>query len=180
MIGIIIYSTKDCSFLVNWITIVAVISLFIIFQVCQKNISKWHIISFVFRTQAVSKYMLWASTYIFFWIIYELLSFTELTNIRILSYAITIIWASILSLIIYWFCIYSNKIWWIWKRFSIMSKIRQEFYIFDRLTPEDYALTIRYNIGRKLILIVTIIRILNLFLIKMNMMGTNKNYTMIL
>ena len=151
---------------VSWLTELQLLQLFLsllYFRFAKNNISKWHIIAFIFRTQAVSRYMLWASTYIFFWIIYELLSFTKLTNLKILSYATTLIWASVLSVIIYWFCIYSNRIWWIWNRLSIINKIRQEFYFFERFRPEDYALIIRYNIGRKLILIVTIIWILNLF-----------------
>ena len=145
------------SFLINWATIIALVFIFLIFQVYQKISSKFNKIAYLFRTPAISKYLQWALTYTLFWIIFEMFSFEEFTSSRVLSYIIWIIFLWFTSLFIYWFVVYSNKNWWIWSRYHQIYKLRLEFTFFDCLIQENYAMIVRYNITRKLLLSATII-----------------------
>ena len=144
-------SNVTTNFFVNWTTIIVAILIFVMFHTCQKNMPTLRKITYFLRIQAISKYMLWASTYVFFWIIYELSSINELTDIRILSYAATLVFTWIISIFVYWFAIHSNKNWWIWTRYAKINNIRQDFRMLDIVKPRDYALIVRYSIGRKLV-----------------------------
>ena len=118
----------------------------------RKDSSKWSRLKSAFRVQVFSKYMLWASTYMLFWSLCELLNFHELFSSYVLSYIITIIILWVTSVLSYCFIIYPNEPWWIWNRYPQINKIRLEFWLLDRLKPWDYKLIIRYNLVRKLIL----------------------------
>ena len=100
--------------------------------------------------------MLWASTYMLFWIFYEFFSFRELIGMKIISFMFTIIFSCIFFIFCYCFVIYSNTNWWFWNRFDKINIIRKEFWLLDNLRPNDYKLIVRYNFWRKLILSLTI------------------------
>ena len=126
-----------------------------IFNIFKKGVSKWIRISYILRVQAFSKYMLWASTYMLFWALCELLAFHGLVNLHILSYIITIIIMLVASVLSYCFIIYPKEKWWIWSRYTQINKIRLNFSLLDSLNSSSYKLIIRYNLVRKLILSVT-------------------------
>ena len=63
------------SFLSNWGSIFIIIGIFILSQVCKKNIVQLKGFSFIFRIRIFSKYMYWASTYMIFWMLYEMVFF---------------------------------------------------------------------------------------------------------
>ena len=132
-------------------TIIVTCVIIIIFFVCKKdtNLSRK---LFCFKIQAFSKYMLWASAYLWYWAFYELFNLNEVTGLSIISFILTMIFFSIFLLFSYCFIVYPNKSWCLWSRFAQINKIRHEFLLFSNLNPNDYFLIIRYNFARKLIL----------------------------
>ena len=141
----------DCIFFLQWTTIIVTAWIFIIFNSFRKE-SKWIRISFILRVRVFSKYMFWASTYMLFWALWELLAFSRLVYLHILSYIITIIIMLVTSVLSYCFIIYPNEKWWIWNRYTQINKFRLEFSLLDTLNPSYYKFVIRYNLVRKLIL----------------------------
>ena len=144
-----------CIFFLKWTTIIVTAGIFMIFNIFKKGVSRWIRISYILRVQAFSKYMFWASTYMLFWALCELLAFRGLVNLQILSYIIAIIIMLVASVLSYCFIIYSNEKWWIWSRYTQINKIRLKFSLLDSLNSSSYKLIIRYNLVRKLILSVT-------------------------
>ena len=126
-----------------------------IFNSFRKDLPKWIRISYILRVQVFSKYMFWASTYMLFWALCELLAFSGLLNFHILSYAITVIIILVTSVLSYCFIIYPKEKWCIWNRYTQIKKIRLEFLLLDSLNSNSYELIIRYNLARKLILSAT-------------------------
>ena len=141
----------DCIFFLQWTTIIVTTWIFIIFNSFRKE-SKWIRISYILRVRVFSKYMFWASTYMLFWALWELLAFSGLVYLHILSYIITIIIMLVTLVLSYCFIIYPNEKWWIWNRYTQINKFRLEFSLLDTLNPSYYKFVIRYNLVRKLIL----------------------------
>ena len=145
----------SCIFLVNCLTIIIIVIIYVVFKASKKREEQWNKLLFILRTQAFSKYMFWASTYMLFCAFYELFNFSELASSRVLSYLFTLSFLWIGLLFAYCFLIYSNEEWCLWSRYSLISNIRKEFWFLDDLKLKDYILIIRYNFGRKVILSVT-------------------------
>ena len=121
----------------------------------RKDTSKCSRLYNIFRVQVFSKYVFWASTYMLFWALCELLALSGLENLHIFSYIITIIIMLVASILSYCFIIYPKENWWIWSRYTQINKIRLDFLLLDSLNSSNYKLIIRYNLVRKLILSVT-------------------------
>ena len=145
----------SCIFLVNCLTIIIIVIIYVVFKASKKREDKWIKLRFILRTQAFSKYMFWASTYMLFCAFYELFNFSELASSKVLSYIFTLSFLWIGLLFAYCFLIYSNEGWCLWSRYSLISSIRKEFWFLDGLKLKDYILIIRYNFGRKVIMSVT-------------------------
>ena len=141
-----------CIFFLKWTTIIVTAWIFMIYNSFRKDASKWIRISYILRVQVFSKYMFWASTYMLFWALCELLAFSGLINSHILSYVITVIIMLVTSVLSYCFIIYPKEKCWIWSRYTQINKIRLEFLLLDSLNSSNYKLIIRYNLARKLIL----------------------------
>ena len=147
------------SFMINWATILIVIWAFVLVILFNhlKIITNRYILH-IFRVNALAKYMFWASTYLAFWILHEIINMNELINFSLLLFVIELLLASVYSVLIYWLVIYSSQTWCIWSRIPYLKTLRKnEFKLLDHLKPTDYYLIIRYNLARKLLLSLTIL-----------------------
>ena len=91
------------------------------------------------------------SSYIYFWIWYEIFSFNELYNYEIVSYLFTLICTIFISLFTYWFVINPFSKWKLWSMFQKIHEIKLEFLLLENIKPNEYILIIKYNLVRNLI-----------------------------
>ena len=145
------------AFILNWASCIVIILIFAISQSIKNENSRWSNILFIIRTQTFSKYINWASTYIWFWVFYELFQFNEVINSMVLSYILTAFLFLIFALFTNWFIIYSKETWCVWIRYPRISKIRQEFWLIDRIDSKDYILAVRYILAKKLVFSLTVV-----------------------
>ena len=138
-------------FWINWITPLIIIFLFALIWLWKSKIAKTSKLSFYLRTQVFSKYMFFTSTYIYFWIWYEIFSFNELYSYEIVSYLFTLICTIFISLFTYWFVINPFSKWKLWSMFQKINEIKLEFLLLENIKPNEYILITKYNLVRKLI-----------------------------
>ena len=147
------------SFMINWSTILILILIFIFVLLLdhRKLITNRYILH-IFKAKALAKYMFWASTYLTFWILNEIINMNEFINSSFILLVIGVLIASVFLLLIYWLVIYSSQTWCIWARIPYLKTLRKnEFKLLDNLKPADYYLIIRYNLARKLFLSLSIL-----------------------
>ena len=145
------------SFLFNWGSILIIIGIFILSQVCKKNIANSRRLSFIFRIGIFSKYMYWASTYMIFWMLYEIAFIDSFISSRVLLLILSIVFMWFFLSSIYWLVIYPFQKWCIWSRYEQINLIRENFRLLENLKQIDYILIIRNNLIRKLIFWIMII-----------------------
>ena len=138
------------SLILNWATILIVICIFVVVYIYNKDSESNEVVS-IFRVKVISKYMQWASTYIYFCTFYEIFTMKEYTSLKVLSLAFTFSFSLLLFLFSYWFEINSSHAWWVWSKFPLIMKVRSQFKFIETLKKKDYSLIVRYNLIKKLI-----------------------------
>ena len=152
------------SLLVNCMSILFIIAIFVISNLLKTRFIMLSKYSYYFRITALSKYMLWTSTYIWFWAFYEIINANNLTSFGVLSLIITLILIFIGFLLSFCLIIYSNQNCFLCNKYKIFQSIRNEFIMFDRLDRKNYEFIIRYNYLRKLVIPLSV-----LVMIKLNL-----------
>ena len=140
------------SFFINWVSILAIISIYSFVWIRNNGILTNSRILFMFRVSALSKYLQWASTYLWFCLFYEIINFDMLSDIKLFSYVFAITSLLACMLFSYWFIIYSSERWFLCNKFFLIDITRKCFVLVENIAYNDYKLIIRYNLIKKLLI----------------------------
>ena len=150
IIGIAFQGQLSCSFFLNWLFIILIIHLFVIWRKIILNSFLRKYFQNRVKYKLIAKYLMWNMVFVYFWILVEIESIIY-TFGMLISFLFSCSALIISLLYLYWFVLNNQSDCLIWNSFKQLKGIKEEFIMISNIHKINYSYFIKYNWIRKIL-----------------------------